>query len=60
MLNENNEQRADANSSFLLNHKINEQFELILPELEPLMDDTFEEADVESDDYFMELELEFD
>ncbi len=60
MLNKNNEQRVHANSSFVLNHEINEQFELILPELMSIMDEPFEATDFESDDYFMELELEFD
>ena len=60
MLNVNNEQNADANSSLILNHDINEQFELILPELISVMDDPLKEADFESDDYLIELELEFD
>jgi hypothetical protein len=61
MLNEINQQRASStNSSFVLNYDINDHIELILPELISIMDEPSEAADFESDDYFMELELELD
>ncbi len=60
MFNENNARRADINSGFVLDHETSDHFELILPEPVSTMDEPFDATDFESDDFFMELEFEFD
>ncbi|MEP6923210.1 MAG: hypothetical protein ABI954_01985 [Pyrinomonadaceae bacterium] len=60
MLHENREQTLDARSSFIINHDSYEQFELLLPEPLSILDNLPEESNLELDDYFMELEINFD
>ena len=60
MFNDNNSRRADVNSGFVLNPEASEHFELILPELVSTMDEPLESTDFESNDFFMELEFEFE
>lgn len=60
MVNQFSEQTTNDNSNFSSNLDFIGQLELTLPELPSAVNSELTESDFDLDDYFMELELDFD